>query len=115
MSEVNSLIAIQGTDADIFMETKGDVGAYGDREVSWDKVGTEKVIVQLRRRGKEETLAGRFNECEYLGIFKSNSIIQENNYLLVDSAKYEVAHMRPIRMFNKISHHEAFLKILTEG
>lgn len=119
MSEINTLIALHGVSVDIHRETKGEVDGYGDRAVTWTKVATEKVSIRpawsMRTSRTLASIAGRIDASDFLGIFKSNSVVQANDQIGDLKSKYEVVQVTDILLFSSISHKEAYLKLMTEG
>lgn len=119
MSEVNTLITLHGISVDIYRETKGSADAYGDRAVTWTKVATEKVQIQpawsMRTARILTSIAGRIDASDFLGIFKSNSVVQDHDQIRDSTSKYEVVQITGIPLFGSISHKEAYLKLMTEG
>lgn len=112
---MDSLINQHGASVDIYRESKGGADSYGDRAVTWTKTATETAWIQTRRRARDVTVAGRFPESEYIGFFRSDSVIQENDYVQKDSAKYEVQHVGDAKLYGAVSHREVYLKVMVEG
>jgi len=115
MTDIDVLVDLEGVSVDIYRESKGAEDNYGDRAPTWTLQASERAIIQPRRARPYQSLAGRFADADYLGLFTSDSDVQANDYILYGSTKYAVLHVDTVTLQGSTLHLEAMLKLMEEG
>lgn len=119
MTVMDGLISQHGASGDIYRESEGAAGSYGDPAPTWSKQATETVWIQKAQsiRGSRifASIAGEIDESTYIGFFKSDSVVAEDDYVLKGGVKYGVAQVVTVKQFGAASHIEAHLRLMEEG
>jgi hypothetical protein len=105
------------------MLTEGAEDSYGFPAQTWSLRATETVWLQRAvlvassrgTAGVVLSIAGRIDESDFIGFFKSDSVVQRRDYLDVGGVKYDVLLVEPIYLIKTVSHVEAHVRRRDEG
>jgi len=108
-----------GQSVPIWRESEGAVDDYGDAAPTWAVTATETAIIQKAGRGslfeRAAGIAGRIDPAEYLGMFKSDSVIAERDYVVQGAFKYSIEKAKPVLEMEQTSHVEALLRLMEDA
>lgn len=101
----------------------GAEDGYGFPAETWGDVATETVWMQRASRvassrgasGIVVTLAGQIDESDFIGFFKSDSVVARGQWFEVDGVKYDVLLVEAETLFGEVSHVEAHIRRRDEG
>ena len=120
MTQMDELIDQNGVSLDIYRESEGALDAYRDPVPTWAKQASEKVWLQsarsIRLRGPQfvRGVAGVAEDFDFIGLFKSDSIVAKGDYITDGSTKYSVETLETATLLGATSHIEGYLKLITE-
>ena len=119
MTAMDGLIEVHGVSVDIYRESEGAEDDYMDPTSTWNKQATETALIQhgegLRGWLQRETAAGVLEASDYIGFFKSDSVVADGDYVTDGSSKWDVKDVRDIKLLGQVAHKEAHLKLIEEG
>ena len=121
MTDVDALIEINGSSVEIWRNTGTVEDDYGDIVPIWGSsaFATEIAWIQsgssVKASGITSGIAGEMDESDYLGVFKSDSVVQRKDITKKGGVSYEVKKVEEMEILGFASHHEAWLVVLEEG
>lgn len=122
LTQMDTIIGLHGSEIDIYRKSEGAADEYGDPSETWTIQATEKAWIQSTRNIRfareaqiRRGVAGIIDQFDYVGLFKSDSVVAKGNYVQVGSVKYSVETVEAASMLGAVSHIEAYLKLMVEG
>jgi len=119
MTDVDALIDINGSSVEIWRDTGTVEDDYGDITPIWGKAADEYAWIQrgqdVKASGITSGIAGEMDESDYLGVFKSDSVLQGKDIVKKSGVSYEVKKAEAMEILGFTSHLEAWLVQLEEG
>lgn len=97
MAWIDSMVKRTGEDVEIYRETEGALGSYGDPTSTWARVATEKILISRPKPSIRDLIAGRIDSSEYVAHLLSDTVAISRDHLLLDGVKYEVLNIDTLK------------------
>lgn len=119
MTSFDVIISLHGESVTVQRDTGSNLDdyGYGDEKPDYSSQGTETVWIQpidkVRSSGFPlvRGVAGNDVEAQFIGFFKSDTVIQEYDKL-VGTGTYKVYEIVSSKLFNSVKFKQAYLKLM---